>query len=116
VPGADHSGPTAMLNSICKWPLHLAVGTPILNIRLNKNLMKDMNGLKKCIALVKTFFAKGGLQLQITVADSKEMRAAQKTPENYENLIIRIGGFSVYFNRLPKELQNSVIERTEMVL
>jgi formate C-acetyltransferase len=44
------------------------------------------------------------------------MRAAQKTPENYENLIIRIGGFSVYFNRLPKELQNSVIERTEMVL
>jgi pyruvate-formate lyase len=116
VAGADKNGPTAMLNSVCKWPLHLAIGTPVMNIRFPKKIMSDQAGLEKCIALVKTFFAKGGPQLQVTVADSEELRAAQAEPEKYNNLIVRIGGFSTYFNNLGKELQDSVIERTEMAI
>ncbi len=116
VAGADVNGPTAMLNSVCKWPLYLAIGTPVMNVRFPKQIMSDRAGIDKCISLVKTFFAKGGPQLQVTVADSAEMRAAQETPEHYENLIVRIGGFSTYFNSLNRELQDSVIERTEMAI
>jgi formate C-acetyltransferase len=114
VAGADRKGPTAMLNSICKWPLHLAIGTPVMNIRLPKNILVDRVGIEKSIALIRTFFDKGGPQLQITVADSAEMRAAQDNPADHENLIVRIGGFSVYFNDINRELQDSVILRTEM--
>ena len=94
--------------------MYLAIGTPVLNIRLPKKILSEREGLEKSITLVKTFFKMGGLQLQITVADSEELRVAQEKLQEYENLIVRIGGFSAYFNDLSKELQDSVIERTEM--
>lgn len=114
VVGMDRNGPTSMLSSVCRLPLYLAIGTPVLNIRLPKKILSEREGLEKSITLVKTFFKMGGLQLQITVADSEELRVAQEKPQEYENLIVRIGGFSAYFNDLSKELQDSVIERTEM--
>ena len=111
--GRDKLGPTALLKSVCALPLTLAAGTPVLNIRLSGELFKSPAGLERMQKLLKAYFNKGGMQLQISVLDAKEMHDAQKCPANHESLIVRIGGFSEYFTRLGKELQDTVIERTE---
>ncbi len=112
--GRDQHGPTALLNSVCKMPLGLAAGTPVLNIRLRKDLLENEDGLMKTVGMIRTYFRQGGMQLQISVLDSEEMRAAQKNPEEHGDLIVRIGGYSEYFNRLAKELQDTVIARSEI--
>ncbi|OGV36900.1 MAG: hypothetical protein A2X48_16035 [Lentisphaerae bacterium GWF2_49_21] len=111
--GCDEKGPTALLKSVAKLPLWLAAGTPVLNLRFQKSLFSSEENLAKIAKLIRSFFKQGGMQIQISVLDTKEMRNAQKTPEKYKDLIVRIGGYSEYFNVLDKELQETVIERTE---
>lgn len=113
VQGRDTHGPTAMLNSVTTLPLPLAVGTPVLNIRLQKPVMQSPQGLRGIADLIRAFFASGGLQIQLSVVSTEEMRAAQQHPERYRDLIVRIGGYSEYFTALPAELQESVIARAE---
>ena len=111
--GRDTHGPTAMLRSVCKLPLNLAVGTPILNIRLAKELFQTQEGRQKVIALFRAYFAMGGMQIQATVVDQNVLRDAIAHPEKHADLIVRIGGYSEYFNNLTLELKQSVLERTE---
>jgi formate C-acetyltransferase len=113
VPGCDEKGPTALLKSITKLPLHLAAGTPVLNLRFQKSLFNNEESVAKLAKLVRAFFKQGGMQIQISVLDSKEMRNAQMNPEKHKDLIVRIGGYSEYFNILEKDLQETVIKRTE---
>lgn len=113
VPGCDEKGPTALLKSVTKLPLWLAAGTPVLNLRFQKSLFNNEESIAKLAKLVRAFFKKGGMQIQISVLDSKEMRNAQKEPEKHKDLIVRIGGYSEYFNILDKDLQETVIKRTE---
>lgn len=113
VPGYDVNGPTALLKSVAKLPLWLAAGTPVLNLRFQKSLFANRDVLAKMASLVRSFFSQGGMQAQISVLDAAELRAAQANPEPYRDLIVRIGGYSEYFNALDKELQDSVISRTE---
>ena len=63
--------------------------------------------------MVRSYFALGGLQIQLSVLDAEELRAAQQNPAQYRDLIVRIGGYSEYFVALSRELQDSVIARTE---
>jgi formate C-acetyltransferase len=111
--GRDRRGPTALLNSVTKLPLHLAVGTPVLNIRLQRQVMESESDLRKLLALVRAYFAKGGLQIQISVLNREELLAARREPEKHGDLIVRIGGYSEYFTRLSPTLQDTVIARTE---
>ena len=111
--GRDLRGPTAMLNSVAQLPLAMAAGTPVLNIRLSKKMLSTKEGIRKATALVKGFFAQGGMQMQISVLDQKELLDAQKHPDQHSDLIVRIGGYSEYFNRLNRETQDSVIARSE---
>jgi pyruvate-formate lyase len=113
VPGCDEKGPTSLLKSVSKLPLWLAAGTPVLNLRFQKSLFSNEESVAKLAKLVRAFFKQGGMQIQISVLDSKEMRNAQKEPEKHKDLIVRIGGYSEYFNILNKELQETVIKRTE---
>ena len=113
VQGCDTHGPTAMLKSVAKLPLSLAVGTPVLNIRFQKHFLETGTGLEACINLVRTYFDMGGMQIQVSVLSTEEMRAAQVEPEKYADLIVRIGGYSEYFTKLDRGLQDSVIARTE---
>lgn len=106
--GKDKEGPTAMLNSAAKLPLKLALGTPVLNIRLQKKLIFD------CLkALIMGYFEQGGMQVQVSCLSREDILEAMKYPEKHENLIVRIGGFSEYFNRLSPELKQTVLKRTE---
>lgn len=111
--GRDVRGPTAMLNSVTTLPLHLAVGTPIVNLRLHKQMLSQDEHLRKVVALIRGYFAKGGMQVQISVVSKGDMLAAQHEPEKHGDLIVRIGGYSEYFTRLSTSLQDSVIQRTE---
>ncbi|MHB1153027.1 MAG: pyruvate formate lyase family protein [Eubacteriales bacterium] len=111
--GCDKKGPTALINSVLRLPLECGIGTPVFNIRLNKSFLFEENGKKNTITLVKSFFDRGGMQLQFSVVDTAEMRAAQKNPEKYRNLIVRIGGYSEYFIYLSPVLQETVIKRSE---
>ncbi|MHC4561414.1 MAG: pyruvate formate lyase family protein [Planctomycetota bacterium] len=111
--GNDIHGPTALLNSVAKLPLHLAVGTPVLNIRLQRAIMDSDEDLGKIASLIRAYFAKGGLQIQVSVLNKAELLAAQAEPEKHADLLVRIGGYSEYFCNLSPELQETVIARTD---
>ena len=106
--GNDNKGPTALLNSVSKLPLKKIIGTPITNIRISKEHIRPY--LKP---LVESFFENGGMQLQVSCLSREEMLDAIKNPDDHKNLVVRVGGFSEYFNRLSPELKQTIIERTE---
>ena len=114
--GRDTNGPTAMLRSVARLPQRLAVGTPVLNMRFSKSTLASEYGRQRLRALIETYFQLGGLQVQISVADRAELENAILHPELHQNLIVRIGGYSTFFNRLSMELKQEVIKRTEYAL
>lgn len=114
--GRDVSGPTALLNSVTRLPLRLAAGTPVLNLRFPASLFRSPREMRALLALVRGYFRQGGMQAQISVVSREDMLAARKRPEAYQDLIVRVGGYSEYFTRLSRALQDSVIARTEHTL
>jgi formate C-acetyltransferase len=102
-----------MLNSVARLPLWLAAGTPVLNMRFQAGLLRTDQGRAATGALIRAFFARGGMQAQVAVVDRNDMLAAQRDPEAHRDLLVRIGGYSEYFVRLDRELQDSVMARTE---
>jgi formate C-acetyltransferase len=109
----DCNGPTGVLRSISGLELeHLMECT--VNLKFHPSLIgKNVESREKWIALIKTYFKMGGMQLQPTVTSSEDLKAAQKQPENYRDLVVKVGGFSVYFTEIGWELQNEIISRTE---
>ena len=111
--GRDTEGPTAMLKSVASIPHYLAPGTLVVNMRLSRRSFSTGAERDKIRDLIRGYFDLGGMQLQISVVDQKVLLDAIENPENYESLIVRIGGYSEYFNRLSPELKRTVLERTE---
>ena len=107
--GADKSGPTAMLNSLAKFDAHFQVGQ-VQNIKFQKNFFKE--NLEKIGMLFKTYFKKGGCQLMVTVIDHHALEEAMVHPEKYQNLIVRVSGFSAVFVNLDKSVQQELLSRT----
>lgn len=110
--GTDHEGPTSLLRSASTPLQHQALGTLILNIRLDKSMLMTPEARQTVKALILTYFHQGGLQLQATVADQATLEAALANPNDFPNLLVRIGGYSEYFNRLSRDLQIEVVKRT----
>ncbi len=106
--GRDVKGPTALLCSVSALDLSTAAGTPVLNLRMRPDHIDA--ALKP---LIEAFFRKGGMQVQISCVSRSDMEDAIKHPEKHENLIVRVGGYSEYFNRLTDELKRTIMERTE---
>ncbi len=111
--GRDKNGPTAMLKSVAAIPHHLAPGTLVVNARFTREFFATPEGREKMKKLVQTYFDLGGMQLQINVVDQETLQDAIVHPEQYQDLIVRVGGYSEYFNRLSPELKRTVLERTE---
>lgn len=114
VQGTDMLGPTALIKSMSKIPYTHPTVCRNLNLRFNKNIFNDSK--ESVIALFRVFFKLKGCQLQINVLDVNELIAAQKDPEKYKSLVVRIGGFNAYFTELSKEMQDEVISRTEQAI
>lgn len=114
--GTDQQGPTALLRSVAAIDHRNALGTTILNLRLQRAMLADPAARKRLQALILGYFQLGGLQLQATVADPETLKAAVADPAAHGHVIIRIGGYSEYFTRLSPTLQQEVIRREEHVL
>lgn len=112
VQGADIKGPTAVLNSAAKID-HLRTGGTLLNQKFTPGFFNDESGIRKIAALIRSYFKMGGHHIQFNVVSADTLRDAQKHPEKYRNLIVRVAGYSDYFNDLGEDLQNEIIKRTE---
>lgn len=115
--GRDRRGPTAMLKSAAKLPQRLAASGLCLNLKLSPSVFTAVSGAqnpyRKIAALFDTYFQLGGQQLQVNVVDAATLRSAQAHPENFQGLIVRVGGFSARFVDLGREQQDDIIARTE---
>ncbi len=112
-PGTDEKGPTVVIGSYCRLPLsRLPIGTA-LDLKLHPSVIEGERGLTAWKAILRTFVELGGFYLQVDVVDSQVLRMAQKHPEQYPALTVRIGGWSARFAALSPEFQQMIIERTE---
>ncbi len=112
VQASDKYGPTGVIKSASKMD-HIKTGGTLLNQKFTPDLVKSEEGLDKWAQLVRTYFKLGGHHIQFNVVDADTLREAQKNPEEYRDLIVRVAGYSDYFNDLGENLQNEIIERTE---
>ena len=113
--GTDTEGPTAMLGSVTRLPLHRGLGTMILNLRVSVGLLSNGEMRRKLKSLLRSYFDMGGMQIQLTVLDRDQLEDALEHPEDHENLIVRVGGYTEYFNRLGEPLKREIVKRTEYV-
>lgn len=112
VQGADRNGPTSVVKSAAKID-HLHTGGTLLNQKFSPSFFKDDSAIRKVSSLVRSYFRLDGHHIQFNVVNADTLRDAKKHPEKYQNLIVRVAGYSDYFNDLGPELQNEIIERTE---
>jgi len=112
VQGADRKGPTAVLKSAAKID-HLRTGGTLLNQKFTPQILSDDSGLEKVLHLIRAYFKMDGHHIQFNVVSVDTLRKAQKEPENYRDLIVRVAGYSDYFVNLGQELQEEIIKRTE---
>jgi len=112
VQGVDRKGPTAVIKSVSKID-HARTGGTLLNQKFAPELLADEEGLDKLAHLIRTYFKLDGHHVQFNVVDAETLREAQKHPERYGDLLVRVAGYSDYFVNLTLELQNEIIKRTE---
>jgi len=112
VQGADRKGPTAVVKSVSKID-HVKTGGTLLNQKFAPELLANEDGLDKLAHLIRTYFKLDGHHIQFNVISADTLRDAQKHPEKYRDLMIRVAGYSDYFVNLSVELQNEIIKRTE---
>jgi len=112
VQGADMYGPTAVIKSAGKMD-HIRTGGTLLNLKFTPDLLKDDEGIDKLSQLVRSYFKLDGHHIQFNVVSADTLRRAQKNPEQYKDLIVRVAGYSDYFCDLTEALQEEIITRTE---
>ncbi len=112
VQGADRKGPTAVLKSAGKMD-HKRTGGTLLNQKFTPSLLEGDKGVNNLTHLIRSYFALGGHHIQFNVVSAQMLRDAQLNPEQYRDLIVRVAGYSDYFNDLSKTLQDEIISRTE---
>ena len=109
--GADRCGPTAVLKSAAKID-HLKTGGTLLNQKFLPDLFKEEKGQQAMVHLIRSYFKLDGHHVQFNVVSEKTLRDAQKHPEKYRDLIVRVAGYSDYFVDLTLALQEEIIHRT----
>jgi pyruvate-formate lyase len=112
VQGADVHGPTSVIKSASKID-HLRTGGTLLNQKFTPQLLETDEGINKAVQLIRTYFRLDGHHIQFNVVTADVLKEAQKNPEKYRDLIVRVAGYSDYFVDLSESLQNEIIKRTE---
>jgi formate C-acetyltransferase len=112
--GRNTRGLTVTLRSVLKLPHRSTHGPMALSLRFPKEVVSGAEGRDRLRATIETYFRGGGQHLQISIASTEDMKAAQMKPEAYRDLMVRVGGFSAYFTQLEKAYQNDMIARSEM--
>jgi len=112
VQGSDRKGIAAVFRSVskCDWD---KTGGALLNQRLSPDLLEGEENVKKLAQLIRTFFMMGGHHVQFNVVSTELLMEAQRRPKDFQDLMVRVAGYSDYFVNLPKGLQEEIIARTE---
>ena len=110
--GAETHGPSAVIKSLGKLDQTKSGGT-LLNQRFMPSLLKRDEDIAKLASLIRSYFALGGHHIQFNMVDTETLHAAQRCPEEYRDLLVRVAGYSDYFNDMNADLQADVIARTE---
>jgi pyruvate-formate lyase len=116
VQGRDLAGPTAVFGSELCFDHHHFLDGIALNLTIHPTTLRGAEGCVKLRDVTKAYFDGGGMEVQYDVVSADDMRAAQKDPAAYRNLVVRIAGYSAYFVELSPRMQNDIISRTENVL
>ena len=111
--GRDKNGPTSVLTSSTKFDHGHYLDGMAVNLKIHPTSLQGDEGMAKLEALTRTYFDQGGMEVQYNVVDGKTLRKAQKNPEKYHNLVVRIAGFSAYFVDMTEAMQDDIISRAE---
>lgn len=110
--GSDSCGPTAVIRSAAKMD-HLMTGGTLLNQKFTPSVVKGEAGLDHMADLIRAYFDLDGHHIQFNVIDRETLLAAQRNPDDYKDLIVRVAGYSDHFRNLSRALQDEIIARTE---
>ena len=116
VQGMDRGGPATTINSLLKMDCTDFGNGTLCNMKFHPTSLAAADGLQKLVSLMKTYFESGGMELQLNIVSAETLRDAQKHPENYRDLVVRVAGFSAYFVEVSKDSQDDLIRRTEMAI
>ncbi|MBV4430319.1 formate C-acetyltransferase/glycerol dehydratase family glycyl radical enzyme [Clostridium tyrobutyricum] len=111
--GTDTNGPGAVLKSVAHLPHDRFVQGTLLNMKVEPEMLNSENGIQQMMALLKSMCSLGVFHVQFNVIDRKTLLAAQKHPQDYRGLLIRVAGYTAYFIELGKDVQDEIIARTE---
>ncbi|MFC1735329.1 pyruvate formate lyase family protein [Candidatus Hydrogenedentota bacterium] len=113
--GRDRNGPTAMLNSVTKLNVDLAVCGVTLNMKFHPSVVTGEGGADIIENLVSAYFAKGGMHIQPAVVDDEVLKEAQLDPEKHRDLVVRVAGYNATFVDLSRHIQDEIISRTAVM-
>lgn len=111
--GRDVKGPTAAANSVSKLDHYIASNGTLFNMKFHPSALAGAGGLESFVALVRGYFDQKGSHVQFNVVSRETLRDAQKNPEKYKSLVVRVAGYSALFTTLSRSLQDDIINRTE---
>lgn len=111
--GTDVEGPGAVLKSVSHLPHDRFVQGTLLNMKVEPEMLNSENGIQQMMALLKSMCSLGIFHVQFNVIDRETLLAAQKDPDSYRGLLIRVAGYTAYFTELGKDVQDEIIARTE---
>lgn len=111
--GTDKKGPSAVINSASKVDQRLTSNGTILNQKFTPSALDGDEGTQNLASLIKTYHDKGGYHIQFNVVSAETLRDAQRNPENYQDMLVRVAGYSAYFTSLSPEIQDNIIRRAE---
>lgn len=111
--GYDRLGPTAAANSVAKLDHGIASNGTLYNQKFHPSALSGMNGLQNFVSYIRAFFDQKGMHMQFNVVNRETLLDAQKHPEKYKSLVVRVAGYSALFTTLSRSLQNDIINRTE---
>ena len=114
--GMDKCGPTAVLNSVLRGDFGKGSYVVALNQKFPRSVVASEEGIEKLVDLTNAFLGAGGTHIQYNIVDSAELKDAKVNPEEHQDLIVRVGGFSAYFVQLSSDIQDDVIGRSEQTL
>ena len=111
--GKDVSGPTAAANSVSRLDHYIASNGTLFNQKFHPSALSGREGLEKFVGLIQSYFDQKGSHMQFNVVSRETLLDAQKHPEQYKHLVVRVAGYSALFTTLSKSLQDDIIRRTE---
>ena len=111
--GKDINGPTAAMNSVARLDHYIASNGTLFNQKFHPSALSGREGLEKFVALIRGYFDQKGSHVQFNVVDRNTLLDAQKLPEKYKHLVVRVAGYSALFTTLSRSLQDDIINRTE---